>query len=489
MLFNSLPFVFFFLIVFGVYYLPPLRRFQVAVLIVSSFVFYAWASPPLLALLLFSISVNALTSFQVARAERRGRIAWATAGVVVNLAVLGFFKYGALLSGLVLDAFGGPRSGAAQTVLLLPLPIGISFYTFEGISLLVDTLRRREPGTSGVPFIAATGREHLERTGLFVAFFPHLVAGPILKARDFYPQIGPKRFRDVPWTRVFQLLVTGYFLKMVVADNLKLMTFWIAFPYFQAQATLTNLALLYGYSIQIFADFAGYSLIAIGLAAAFGYVLPDNFNFPYVSRSLAEFWRRWHISLSTWLRDYLYFPLGGNRRGPTRTYLNLLTVMVLGGLWHGAAWSYAFWGLFHGVGLAAERAVGGGGPTSAADQPFGRRLLRDACGALAVFAFVTFGWLFFKLPDFHQALWFLSALAHNWRITPDPMLVAPVALFSLPVVVYHLLHFPTWQDARGAWCAGHPRRWAACRDLCLSIMLALLILNSGNSSEFIYFQF
>jgi alginate O-acetyltransferase complex protein AlgI len=145
---------------------------------------------------------------------------------------------------------------------------------------------------------------------------------------------------------------------MVIADNLKDYTFWISFPYYQGFGTLTNLTLLFGYSIQIFADFAGYSLIAIGFAAALGYKIPDNFDFPYISRSLSEFWRRWHISLSTWLRDYLYFPLGGNRKGKIRTYVNLMTVMTLGGLWHGAAWSYAVWGIYHGFGLAVERFFG-----------------------------------------------------------------------------------------------------------------------------------
>lgn len=486
MLFNSFPFVVFFLIVFVLYYLPPLRRVQVPLLVAASFVFYAWASPILLILLLASIAINVVTSFQVAHADRRGQVAWAATGVVLNLTILGFFKYGALLTNLFLHLFHAPRTGPVQTLLTLPLPIGISFYTFEGISLLVDTLRRREE-SERVPFIAESWREHLGRTALFVAFFPHLVAGPILKARHFYPQIGRKRFRDVPWQRVFQCLVTGYFLKMVVADNLRLMTFWIAFPYYEGQAALTNLVLLYGYSMQIFADFAGYSLIAIGLAAALGYALPDNFYFPYVSRSLAEFWRRWHISLSTWLRDYLYFPLGGNRRGPVRTYVNLLTVMVLGGLWHGAAWSYAFWGLFHGIGLAGERFVRDRAPRRSED---GRRsVLSDLSAASGVFAFVTLGWLFFKLPDFNQAVGFLVSLARNWRLKPDPMLVAPVMLFAAPVVIYHLLHLPVWEERRGAWSECQRRRWTLWRDIGLGVMLALIVLNSGSSSEFIYFQF
>lgn len=489
MLFNSVPFVIFFLVVFTLYYLPAARRIQVPMLVCASFVFYCGAAPLLLLLLLLSIAINAVTSFQVNKAERAAQIGWAAGGVAANLAILGFFKYGALLSRLLTQTLGAAHVSVGASLLSLPLPVGISFYTFEGVSLLVDVLRQRASGAASATFVDRQAGRHVLKTSLFIAFFPHLIAGPILKARQFYPQIGVKFFGDIDWTRVFRCLVTGYFLKMVVADNLKDYTFWIAFPYFQKETAATNLALLFGYSMQIFADFAGYSLIALGLAAAFGYTLPDNFLFPYLSRSLSEFWRRWHISLSTWLRDYLYFPLGGNRKGRLRTYVNLLLVMTLGGLWHGAAWSYAVWGLFHGAGLAAERLVRDRiGVRSAVEDDLSARWgLRDFVKLTVTFAFVTGGWLLFKLPDFDQTRAFVAALAQNARGGPDLRLFLPVAVFSLPVIVYHAMNLPSCQAQRAAWAACPRYRW--CRDAAFGLMLTALLFNSGTSSEFIYFQF
>lgn len=496
MLFTSPAFAAFFLVVFCLYYLPPLKRHQVAVLVAASFFFYAWSAPWLLALLITSIAINASTSFAVAHGSERTRILFASAGVAANIGILCLFKYGALLTGLALKAAAAgqsPEEGLVSLLLHLPLPVGISFYTFEGVSLLADVLRHRTSGEGGAParveYVQDRFAPHVLNTSLFVAFFPHLVAGPILKARQFYPQIAPKRFRDIPWEVVFRTLVTGLFLKMVVADNLKDYTYYIAYPYYEGFGTITCLALLFGYSMQIFADFAGYSLIAIGLAAALGYTLPANFNFPYISRSLSEFWRRWHISLSTWLRDYLYIPLGGNRRGKCRTYANLMIVMGLGGLWHGAAWSYAVWGLYHGVGLAIERMLGLSGAArndSQASGPGALHLLLDALRALAVFSFVTFGWLLFKLPNFSEALDYIAAMARNWRVAPSMGQIVPIALFSLPAVAYHLLHFPLWRPAEDRQA---PSRRALIFDWATGLMLALILVNSGTSKAFIYFQF
>ncbi|MEB3829833.1 MBOAT family protein [Phormidium sp. CCY1219] len=337
-------------------------------------------------------------------------------------------------------------------------------------------------------------KEYLFKTSFFISFFPQLVAGPIVKAKDFYPQIQPKYWQEIQWNLVFRSLVTGYFLKMVIADNLKDYTFWIDYPYYQGLGTVTNLVLLFGYSMQIFADFAGYSLIAIGIAAAFGYRLPDNFNFPYISRSITEFWRRWHISLSTWLRDYLYIPLGGNRKGKTRTYFNLMLVMTLGGLWHGAAWSYAVWGIFHGVGLAVERLVGIDKKVKhprLTPKPFWQQCLVDFLRVIGVFCFVSMGWLLFKLPHFSHAIDFIVTLFRNVNIKPGLTYIVPVMIFSLPVMLYHLPHFPPFQKAIEVYGDRYSTkrigRW--CNDLIFGIMLVLLFLNSGSANEFIYFQF
>lgn len=445
----------------------------------------------LLLLLLFSILVNTVTSSKVATAfTKRRQLLWALLGVAVNLGILSFFKYGGLLTKLGISMFGislNNDSDILNVLLHIPLPIGISFYTFQGISLVNDVLHNE--GLLGRHISQLRNQSYLVQTSFFISFFPQLVAGPIVQAKDFYPQIERKYFQDIPWENVVNKLVMGYFLKMVIADNLKDFTFWIAFPYYQNLGTTTNLVLLFGYSMQIFADFAGYSLIAIGLGAAFGYRLPENFNFPYVSRSISEFWRRWHISLSSWLRKYLYIPLGGNRKGELRTYLNLMIVMTLGGLWHGAAWSYAVWGIFHGFGLALERFLGIARRTSDTDKvkPLGQQFFLDALRSVTVFAFVSVGWLLFKLPNFNEAIDFLRSL-RNVGIPPRWSYVVPVLIFSLPVILYHLPHFPTFQN-RNERLKTHSPPANLLKKFALGVMLALILLNSGSANEFIYFQF
>lgn len=487
MLFNSWPFAGFLATTFLLYYLPALRGFQTWLLIAASFVFYSWTAPLLLLLLCWSIGINAVTSHLVSVSAGAVRLRWAATGVLANLFVLAVFKYGGLLTSLAVELLNLPRTASVSTLLSIPLPVGISFYTFEGISLLVDVFRSERDGARGEPtLVKPRFSGHLANTSLFIAFFPHLSAGPILKARQFFPQVGPKRFRDIRWESAFRALVTGYFLKGVVADNLNAHTLSLSYPYYKSLSLETGLVLLYGYSIQIFADFAGYSLIAIGLATLFGYQLPANFNFPYISRSLAEFWRRWHISLSTWLRDYLYLPLGGNRISSIRTYFNLAVVMVLGGLWHGAAWSYAAWGAYHGLGLAIERFF-----TRERERTSGAVVgaITDVVRMLAVFLFVTFGWLLFKLPNFDQVQEFLAVLIQNRALPLSTLIAGPVLVFSLPVVLYHLLHLQPVRAWRRETAAQHPAQHRLTMSFAYALMLFMIVFNSGSGSAFIYFQF
>ena len=334
MLFNSWEFVVLVLLTFMVYYLPWVRRWQIYVLLAASFVFYAFDSFWLLLLLLASGLVNAVSSYE-ARYCSRPRL-FATLGVVVNLLLLAFFKYAGLISMSFLD----PETGLGHFLCTIPLPLGISFYTFSGISLVVDAYKDRLKPETNQDARPVFWR-YLRDTLLYFCFFPKLLAGPIAKSRDFFADINEKVMSRIDWQFVFKSLVVGYFLKMVIADNLKDFTFWLPFRYSCYMGTGSLLTLVFGYSIQMFADFAGYSLIAIGIAALFGYRLPDNFNFPYISKSFREFWKRWHITLSQFLMEYLYISLGGNRKGKTRTYVNLLLTMMLGGLWHGAAWNLA----------------------------------------------------------------------------------------------------------------------------------------------------
>lgn len=486
MLFTSARFIILVLITLVLFYTPMLRRAQTVLLIASSLVFYLVNSyeahqTSYVILLISSITINAFTSYQTffAKSLPKARF-WATVGVIANLIILASFKYAGLL-GHSMPIAWTHEAGPAHFLLMITLPVGISFFTFEGISLLVDSFKARSAEDFfGTP-LDAPRSHHVLSTTLFISFFPHLVAGPILKAHDFFPQIKPKFLKDVDWQFCFRKLVIGYFLKMVIADSLKDQTFWIQYPYFMWFGGKELVVLLFGYSMQIFADFAGYSLIAIGIAGLFGYRFPENFDFPYISKSFSEFWRRWHISLSSWLREYLYFPLGGNRRGKFRTYFNLIVVMFLGGLWHGAAWSYAIWGTTHGVALAIERLF-----KDRIKLP--DNAIVGAFKMLGVFFVVTLAWLLFKLPNFHDVISYVQAVFTNWDGPVNRPRVYNVLIFSLPVVIYHFaylsLHHSPLKETN-AWPV--LQRWTA--PIAYGAMMFLIAVNSGVTGDFIYFQF
>ncbi|MEY2917454.1 MAG: hypothetical protein RIS73_1168 [Bacteroidota bacterium] len=469
MLFNSLVFVELLFITFILYYQKWLLKYQVLILILASLFFYAYNNPALLILLLFSAGINVLSSYYVAYGKVSNRKLIATAGVVFNLSILAFFKYSPLISTSLFEI----NNSIGQFLLTIPLPIGISFYTFEGISLLVDVFKEKKDDSKSLA--NSSFKEHASRTLFFISFFPHLVSGPILKAHDFLPQIKAKFFKEIDWEQCFKTIILGYFLKMVVADNLKDFTYWIAFPYFQGYTSVTLITLLFGYSCQIFADFAGYSLIAIGIAQLFGYKLINNFNFPYISSSIQEFWKRWHISLSSFLMEYLYFPLGGNRKGKVRTYINLIITMFLGGLWHGAAWSYAIWGLVHGTALAIERMCKG-------KVKLGSSKIVIFFRRIAVFCLVTFAWLFFKLPEFTQVLAYLKTIGTTLSFSPDKALCFNILLYSSPVFLYHFFYLLKQNKQ-------FETSFEKYSYIFYGAMLFLILCNSGSSGSFIYFQF
>lgn len=474
MLFNSYPFLLFCGLTFLIFYFPLFAPYQTSILILSSLFFYAYDQPYLLILLILSASISSLCSFIVLRSKtKRAQVWWSALGVATNISILAFFKYNRLFVDIFTPAaLNG--NGLFHLFITLPLPIGISFYTFHGISLLVDVLRSDKSQSFFSTRADVNLRSHFWQTLLYLTFFPQLIAGPITKANYFYPQIKRKFFSQIDWLYASKALITGFFLKTVVADNLQDTTFWLKYPYFMHSSSIELLAYLFGYSMQIFADFAGYSLIAIGLAALFGYRLPQNFDFPYISQTFSEFWRRWHITLSNWLRDYLYFPLGGNRAGRTRTYLNLFIVMFLGGLWHGAAISYAVWGTWHGVALAIERIFRKSRFYTSESKAV------SACRWATTFAFVSFAWLFFKLTNFEHVLLYLSQIGSNFLIMPSPIMVLSIFLFSLPVIAYHAIYL-----VRDRYSLALDRA----QPILYGAMAALIILNHGTSNGFIYFQF
>ena len=571
MLFNSWEFLVLCVITLGLYYLPVpgLRRkpWQVFVLLVASALFYAWEEPRLLILLGASCLLNAVaverilfwkgmadpTRSMVGRtrpdpptspssaggsipssqglnvsrdalaAIRResGRIEpsppyhsskakhWLFWTVALNLGFLAFFKYSGFLANLFPDSLF-PVSWK-DWLSGIPLPVGISFYTFQGISLVVDVWRNDiSPNTADRLSARGKGRlTSIRDTSFYISFFPQLVAGPIVKAHEFVDQIGAKRFSDIDWLTFRRCLILGYFLKIFVADNLAEQTGVLALGAEQLAATgpINLMSLLYGYSLQIFADFGGYSLIAIGLGALFGYKLPPNFNFPYLSTSITEFWRRWHLSLSSWLRDYLYIPLGGNRKGSGRTYFNLFLVMFLGGLWHGAAWKFALWGSMHGIFLAVERlgksqfrilnfgfwmngTPRGAEVNSPSPSPQFKiqnskfKITLTAIKWLITFHLVTALWLTFMMPDMASiAAFFQGVFSGRTGFSGPP--IFSLLFYGSAVVLYHLWG---WANEHYPNLGKHLRR-SPLEPLIQGIMIFLVLTNPGAPRGFIYFQF
>jgi len=482
MLFNSWTFAVFLPVVFLLHYAGRRVGWQVGILTLASFVFYGWKNPALLPLLLVSTLINGVAAQIILTRSnpdaRRRAALWAA--LAFNLGALGFFKYAPLLGPILL-----PGTTTAELKEKIPLPIGISFYTFQGISLVCEAWWARDRGIPGLPVPPKNSRVSLiawfhAKVWFFKAFFPQLIAGPIVKAQEFLHQIGPKSASRIDWNGAVRKLALGFFLKMVVADNLKEGTSALAYPNFAQLPWPNLLLLLYGYSCQLYADFAGYSYIAQGLAKLFGYTLPDNFHHPYLAASLTEFWRRWHLSLSSWLRQYLYIPLGGNRHGEGRTYFNLFLVMFLGGLWHGAAWSYAIWGTAHGLGLALERWTGLG--RAVAENP--RWTFSHWIRVVVTFHVVSALWLLFQLRDFHDVVRFMQALftaPFGWERQLSYVLV----LFSIPVFLQH--GWSAWSQRPAA-----PKLFrndGRFEVLAYALMLALIVVNSGGPGEFIYFQF
>ncbi len=486
MLFNSWSFFLLLVITVALYYAPWFRghhgkAWQVMVALIASVIFYGWEDPKLLGLLAVSCMGNSVATARIILYKVQGddlRVGqWVKLAVILNLALLGIFKYLPFIVGMI------PILPDSWVVAIksIPLPIGISFYTFHGISMIVDVARGEVTRESDTMMSSGTRfAKGVRDIGFYLLFFPQLVAGPIVKAKQFWPQIAAKRWHDIKWVVVYRCLILGYFLKMVVADNLAEQTVQLTKPWIVDLAPLDLIALLYGYSLQIFADFAGYSLIAIGLAALFGYQFPINFNFPYLSTSMTEFWRRWHMSLSAWLRDYLYVPLGGNRKGEMRTYINLFLVMFLGGLWHGAEWKFALWGTLHGILLAIERFF----YRKRSKESFNDTSpLRAITGWFYTFHAVTLLWLTFLMPDMKQILLFFNEL--TIRQSPHGPLIFVPLIFGSFVVVYHA--FALIRTLKPQWRETLIGRYT--EAALFGVMLYATIVNFGAPQGFIYFQF
>jgi alginate O-acetyltransferase complex protein AlgI len=462
MSFISLEFLLLVALTFFLYYSRPLRALQVITLIVASLVFYAYDQWKLLPLLVLTVAITYYSMLGAIKGNRT----LATLGVASNIFILAFFKYKFLVVSNPANLNTGTE--ILDFLIRLPLPIGISFFVFHNISLIVDYFKYGQK--SKTPTI--------NQILLYIFFFPQLVSGPITRAKSFLPQIKPKFIKDVPWIQVGRLLITGLFFKLFCANNLAQITAQMAPELASALGGGDKLFLLFVYSFQIYSDFFGYSTIALGLALLFGYRLPVNFKQPYTSASFSDFWNRWHISLSMWLRQYLYIPLGGNRISHARTYVNLLIVMILGGLWHGAALSYAAWGLAHGTLLAIERYFGQVIDTYAPGFRFG--LFSKFSYSILVFVCVSLCWLLFRFQEFSQASAYLIS------ILDDPInfkMLSPwygfAFLYMLPVIIQHI----------DGGCISIAPRNKALKGIFFGILLWLAFAERGADTQFIYFRF
>nr|WP_282452713.1 MBOAT family O-acyltransferase [Lysobacter sp. CAU 1642] len=442
-------------------------------LLVASYLFYAAWNPPFVILLWISTLADWFLARRIHESDSPGRrrlLLWAS--IAVNLGMLGYFKYG----GFVLENFTEAMNAAGIAYQPaewdIVLPVGISFYTFQTMAYTLDVyLRRARPTGSFLDF------------ALFVTFFPQLVAGPIVRPTHLIPQFARPCIataRQVGWG--LMLMVLGLFQKVVVADGMLAPAADEVFGAGQGVAPVDAWIGTLAFSAQIFCDFAGYTTTAIGAALVLGFSLPDNFRFPYAAVGFSDFWRRWHISLSSWLRDYLYVPLGGNRKGPGRTYVNLMLTMLLGGLWHGAAWTFVVWGGLHGLYLAAERFL----RARIGHWALWDRWLSRLGLALLTYFLVNITWVFFRAQDFPTAARLLKSML---LITPDgaPVLTHWLMVSSLvPVGLMLALH---WHMRDRQLHEAVQRLPAAVVGMLWGLMLLAILVTQGGSNAFIYFQF
>jgi alginate O-acetyltransferase complex protein AlgI len=470
MLFNSASFVVFLLTTLALYWATPSLLLRRAVLLSASLLFYAWWDYRFLALIAYVTLVAYAAAWAVHRWPSWGKRIVAVT-LLLQLGQLAVFKYTNFFLASVGDVAHLFGSTLKPPTLSIVLPIGVSFYTFHGISYVVDVYRGKLERPLGLAVVA-----------LYIAFFPQLVAGPIVRADVFIPQTTrPARLDSRDVMAAMKLITIGLICKSVFADRLgPLVDAIFETPGKFDNATLVSAA--FGFYSQIYFDFVGYSTIAIGVSRLFGFKLPRNFDFPYRSTSITEFWRRWHISLSTWLRDYLYIPLGGNRSGPVKQYRNLFLTMLLGGLWHGASYNFVLWGGAHGLALGAHKLFRSRWPTLFMSGPARWAWLPAAW--LATQGFVLLAWVPFRAASLGDTSIILRALTFSRAAVGLESQVIPISLLAVPILVEHLLVQNPRLPAL-PWPT-RPVVVLAVVGICFALVLPLLELEVQN---FIYFQF
>ena len=472
MSFVSLAFLLLFLAAYFACRLCKTREQKHTVLLIASYVFYAYWDARFLLLLIVQTYISYLLAKWIERAETKAKAKrLMILGVSVSLAILGFFKYFNFFIDSFAALFGIQSLGALNII----LPVGISFYTFQALSYLIDVYKGK-----------LKARDRFLPISLYISFFPQLVAGPIVRASDFLPQLD----EDRPMTRAnlaegFQIFLFGLIKKVVIADRLAVGVD-VVFASPLNYSGLSILLAVIAYSIQIYCDFSGYSDMAIGVAKAFGYELCKNFDMPYLSKNSSEFWQRWHISLSSWLRDYLYIPLGGNRKGKLRTKANLMLTMLLGGLWHGASWQMVFWGALHGGALIAHRTFREQSALRGIHAQSGaRKRIASIASVAGMYLFTCLCWIFFRAQSFPDAITIIT------RIATGAPGIRYYYVFTLVFAVLIALASAVGYR-RNAGHGFYPvldlsRFWPKV-VLLLAILLTLMFFYAGDTA-FIYFQF
>jgi D-alanyl-lipoteichoic acid acyltransferase DltB (MBOAT superfamily) len=492
MVFNSYTFIAFFAVILALHSLPFSWKVKKVNLLLASYIFYAAWNPPFILLLWLSTVVDYFVGRALYAEENiyKKRVLLVVS-LIGNLGMLCFFKYGGFLLDnfvVLVNAVGIDFHPAEPNIIL---PAGISFYTFTTLCYTIDMYKRRsEPVKSLLDF------------SLFVTFFPHLVAGPIVRPPQLVPQFeSPRKATQLQLTQGLFLLSLGLFMKVVIADTLLASSSDSVFSFAGQLTGLDAWMGVLAFSGQIFFDFAGYSTCAIGVALCLGFVLPENFRYPYAAIGFSDFWKRWHITLSLWLKDYLYIPLGGNRKSEIRTYLNLMITMLLGGLWHGASWTFVVWGALHGIYLCAEKLI----REQFADTPKGMEetiavtqqasfvpaFLRNSTFnnfLLAMFTFflVNVTWVFFRAADFTSAWRLLTSMFGQAEEGTALLSTLDIMKVSIVVTLMVIVHW-FMRNTSVLEVAQKTKWWAA--GVVWAAMIIALIISQKSSDSFIYFQF
>lgn len=465
MVFNSLEYIIFLPLVLILFFAIQ-HKFRVFILLIASYYFYMSWNPWYILLIIASTLTDFFAGLLVGRTEQKNaRRTLLFFSILVNLGLLFFFKYREFTFESINRILWKAQMPTVEfPVWDLLLPVGISFYTFQTMSYTIDVFYRRVASERNLGYFA-----------LYVCFFPQLVAGPIERYSSLMPQLKSKKFLTrQQLSEGGRLILYGFFMKMVIADNIGTIVD-NSFAYIDSTSGLNLLVAATLYSFQIYCDFHGYSIIAIGTARLFGINLTQNFNAPYLAHSLTDFWRRWHISLTTWFRDYLYYPLGGNRAGRTRWLMAIMIVFIVSGIWHGANWTFVIWGFFHGLITILEKILG-------ADIKSTKNWINHL-RSIFIFAIVTLLWIFFRSPDIEGAIHYLQSIFTNISMP----FVSPGAEVIILTAVFLVFDILTRKEPFDKWIGRKPLmfRWSV-----YLILVFLTLARSGTDMQpFIYFQF